>query len=81
MAQITTGAPQGPILGPFLFLTYVNDFVNTSTLFSFVLFADNTTSISKIIAKKINRFNKELDKLFKGAPWDETFSMLSILKI
>ena len=59
MAQITTGVPQGPILGPLLFLTYVNDFVNTSTLFSFVLFADNTTIISNIIAKKKNRFNKE----------------------
>ena len=64
IAQITTGGPQGSILGPLLFLTYIIDFVNTSTPFNFILFADDTTIISKIDAKHVNIINKELDKLF-----------------
>ena len=52
MAQIMTRVPQESILGPLLFLTYIDDFVNTSTLFNFILFASDTTIISKIDAKK-----------------------------
>ena len=40
--NVTRGIPQGSILGPLLFILYVNDIVNSSTLLNFILFADDT---------------------------------------
>ena len=63
--NITCVIPQGSILGPVLFLLYVNDICNISNILNFMLFADDTTILSTHKDTKLlyEQANNELDKL------------------
>ena len=65
LSVIKCGVPQGSILGPLLFILYINDIINVSDIANIVMFADDTNIFfsGKNLITLTATINSELDKI------------------
>ena len=73
--KVLCGVPQGSILGPILFILYINDMGNVYTLLKPILFADDTNLFysGKDIDELCSVVSIELDKLCIMVSSEQTF--------
>lgn len=65
LERVDTGVPQGSVLGPLLFLVYINDFPSISKLPLYTFFADDTTIT--IRGKCLSNIAKVLNEILRYA--------------
>jgi len=68
---VTSGVPQGSVLGPLLFLVYVND-IRRDIESKIILFADDCIIYRKVLnIKDVEKLQTDLDRLWDWAEENE----------
>ena len=61
VTELSTGVTQGSILGPLLFIIYMNDIHDASSKFHFIIYADDTNLISPLCSFNSSFSLKDID--------------------
>ena len=75
--QITRGAPQGSVLGPLLFIIFVNDLPNSVSQSIVDIYADDTTLSTSAVVSDLPAIQQRLqDDINKIADWTSDKKMV-----
>jgi len=70
--KVTSGVPQGSVLGPVLFLIFIND-IDKSLVNNILKFADDTKIYGKVLSSEAReRLQEDIDRLMK---WSQDWQM------